>query len=104
MSPLLHQALLHAQYEAEAKGETLNVDLLNMTDIERLRFLSKVLEGPLKQMSSIGGAWKNFYFRAVERKNGKWEWQYWDSKDDCMVRHQRDAAPKNSWPPHVNRA
>ncbi|PHJ21057.1 transmembrane protein [Cystoisospora suis] len=84
MSPLLHQALLHAQYEAEAKGETLNVDLLNMTDIERLRFLSKVLEGPLKQMSSIGGAWKNFYFRAVERKNGKWEWQYWDSKDDCM--------------------
>ncbi|KYF42386.1 transmembrane protein [Toxoplasma gondii TgCatPRC2] len=84
MSPLLHQALLIAQSEAEARGETLQVDILNMTEVERLRFLSKVLEGPLKQMSSIGGAWKNLYFRAAERRNGKWEWQYWSSKDDCM--------------------
>lgn len=84
MTPLLHQALLHAQSEAEARGETLKVDILNMTEIERLRFLSQVLEGPLKQMSSIGGAWKSLYFRAAERRNGKWEWQYWSSKDDCM--------------------
>ncbi|PFH35778.1 transmembrane protein [Besnoitia besnoiti] len=84
MSPLLYQALLQAQYEAEARGETLHVDVYNMTDAERLRFLSKVLEGPLKQMGSLGGSWKSFYFRAVERKNGKWEWQYWDSKDDCV--------------------
>ncbi|OEH76034.1 hypothetical protein cyc_01372 [Cyclospora cayetanensis] len=84
MSPLIHQALLHAQYEAEGRGEPLKIDINSMSDLQRLRFFSKVLEGPLKLMSSIGGSWIPLYFKATERRNGKWEWQYWDSKEECL--------------------
>ncbi|KAL8435133.1 hypothetical protein Efla_006354 [Eimeria flavescens] len=84
MSPLIHQALLHAQYEAESRGEPLKLDINNMSDLQRLRFFSKVLEGPLKLMSSIGGSWVPLYFKATERRSGKWEWQYWDSKEECL--------------------
>lgn len=85
MSPLIHQALLHAQYEAESRGEPLKIDINNMSDLQRLRFFSKVLEGPLKLMSSVGGSWIPLYFKATERRSGKWEWQYWNSKEECLV-------------------
>lgn len=88
MSPLIHQALLHAQYEAESRGEPLKIDINNMSDLQRLRFFSKVLEGPLKLMSSVGGSWIPLYFKATERRSGKWEWQYWDSKEECLVRRR----------------
>ncbi|CDJ51362.1 hypothetical protein, conserved [Eimeria brunetti] len=85
MSPLIHQALLHAQYEAESRGESLKIDINNMSDLQRLRFFSKVLEGPLKLMSSVGGSWIPLYFKATERRSGKWEWQYWNSKEECLT-------------------
>lgn len=85
LSPLLHQALLHAQYEAESRGDTLRIDFRNFSDLQKLRFFSKVLEGPLKKMGGIGAGWQPIYVKAVEKKSGKWEWRYWRSKEDCLV-------------------
>lgn len=85
LSPLLHQALLHAQYEAESRGDTLRIDFRNFSDLQKLRFFAKVLEGPLKKMGGIGGGWEPIYVKAVEKKSGKWEWRYWHSKEDCLV-------------------
>eukprot|EP00921_Rhytidocystis_pertsovi_P003123 GHVQ01005203.1.p1 GENE.GHVQ01005203.1~~GHVQ01005203.1.p1 ORF type:complete len:433 (-),score=26.56 GHVQ01005203.1:302-1600(-) len=82
-SPLVRQALLQAQYEAENSGEKLNIDLLSMTERERLSFYSKVLEGPLQIMSGIGGQWSNVYVRPSEKKDGTWLWSHWKSKQDC---------------------
>ncbi|KAF8822550.1 hypothetical protein IE077_003510, partial [Cardiosporidium cionae] len=84
MSPLVQQALLHAQYEAESEGKKIDIDIEEMGELEQLRFFSKVLEGPLQKMKFFGNRWENLYFKAVERSDGNWQWQYWNSKQSCQ--------------------
>ncbi|KAL8453247.1 hypothetical protein Emag_001979 [Eimeria magna] len=82
-SPLLQQAVLLAQQEAEAKKEPLNLDLASMGEKQRLVFFSKVLEGPLQRMAASGTAWTDLYFKAVETAKDKWEWCCWTSRQAC---------------------
>ncbi|KAL8451852.1 hypothetical protein Emed_001732 [Eimeria media] len=93
-SPLLQQAVLLAQQEAEAKKEPLNLDLASMGEKQRLVFFSKVLEGPLQRMAASGSAWTDLYFKAVETAKDKWEWCCWSSRQACYS----DAAVVASYP------
>ncbi|KAL8270138.1 hypothetical protein Esti_005937 [Eimeria stiedai] len=93
-SPLLQQAVLLAQQEAEAKKEPLNLDLASMGEKQRLVFFSKVLEGPLQRMAASGTAWTDLYFKAVETAKDRWEWCCWTSRQACY----NDAAVVASYP------
>ncbi|KAL8428460.1 hypothetical protein Efla_003276 [Eimeria flavescens] len=93
-SPLLQQAVLLAQQEADAKKEPLNLDLASMGEKQRLVFFSKVLEGPLQRMAASGTAWTDLYFKAVETAKDKWEWCCWTSRQACY----NDAAMVASYP------
>ncbi|KAF8822487.1 hypothetical protein IE077_003673, partial [Cardiosporidium cionae] len=84
LSPLVQQALLHAQYQAESEGKKVEIDIEEMGELEQLRFFSKVLEGPLQKMKFFGNQWENLYFKAVERSEEIWQWQYWNSKQSCQ--------------------
>lgn len=92
-SPLVEYALIHATREAQAQGKpaaSVNFDAMN--DKEKLRFLSRVLEGPLRVMGGTG--WKEFYFKAVEGSRERWRWLYWQNKE-AMLRGDK---PKASIP------
>eukprot|EP01068_Selenidium_serpulae_P015191 Selendium_serpulae@DN6184_c0_g2_i2.p1 len=84
VSPLMAQALIQAQYDAEAEGKHVDVNLMSMDEKERLKFFSRVLEGPLMRMTSVGG-WQENYFKAVEVRSNIWEWRYWKSKTSCTT-------------------
>lgn len=54
VSPLIQQALIHAAREAAAKGEPLRESFDALDDKGKLRFLARVLEGPLRLMGVTG--------------------------------------------------
>lgn len=83
-SPLLQQAMIMAQFDAQERGEKLNIDYAAMNEQDKLVFLARVLEGPLNQMRTVGG-WQELYFSAVETRPGHWEWCFWNSKHDCYA-------------------
>ncbi|EPR58892.1 hypothetical protein TGGT1_315160 [Toxoplasma gondii GT1] len=91
-SPLLQQAMLIAQQEADEKGEELKLDLAKMTAKERLTFFSQVLEGPLERLNANGGACMQFYYKAVEVKPDRWEWCYWESAAACKEGKEKEGS------------
>eukprot|EP00920_Eleutheroschizon_duboscqi_P015433 GHVT01035615.1.p1 GENE.GHVT01035615.1~~GHVT01035615.1.p1 ORF type:complete len:375 (+),score=44.07 GHVT01035615.1:475-1599(+) len=85
LSPLVQQALLHSQYESEARGEPMNLNFDALDDLEKLRIFARVLEGPLQQLSPYGGHWTPRYFKPAEgSKSHYWYWDYWNSREDFM--------------------
>ncbi|KEP65886.1 UNVERIFIED_CONTAM: hypothetical protein HHA_315160 [Hammondia hammondi] len=91
-SPLLQQAMLIAQQEADEKGEELKLDLTKMTAKERLTFFSRVLEGPLERLNANRGACMQCYYKAVEVKPDRWEWCYWESAAACKEGKEKEGS------------
>ncbi|CBZ55369.1 hypothetical protein NCLIV_057920 [Neospora caninum Liverpool] len=116
-SPLVQQAMLIAQQEADEKGEELKLDLSKMSQKERLTFFSRVLEGPLEWLSrgrnacmefyykavevkpgvldrftASQGTWTELYFKAVEVKTDRWEWCYWESAAACKEGKEKEGS------------
>lgn len=88
-NPLLREALVNAQQEATATGTTFNQDWSRMAERERLACFAKVIEGELyvirsPSMSTPAGE-RCCFFKAVEVREGRWEWCYWNSQKACLA-------------------
>eukprot|EP00918_Siedleckia_nematoides_P059513 GHVU01129753.1.p1 GENE.GHVU01129753.1~~GHVU01129753.1.p1 ORF type:complete len:447 (+),score=86.45 GHVU01129753.1:1123-2463(+) len=99
-SPLLEQAIIMAQLEAEATGKKANLDFSRMDDLEKLVFFSKVLEGPLMLLREVGG-WHLRYYKAEEKRANHWQWSYWSTKEACQMGKKPEGGVKFMGISHV---
>ncbi|XP_053993809.1 rhoptry apical surface protein 2-like isoform X2 [Hylaeus volcanicus] len=80
VSPLVEYAMVRAAREAQEKnGDAFPINFESLDEKEKLKFLSRILEGPLNIL--VGTGWKTCYFKAIERSGYRWKWVYWHNKE-----------------------
>ncbi|KAL7069099.1 hypothetical protein ACR3K2_03560 [Cryptosporidium serpentis] len=84
-TPLLFQAMINTQTDADIKGHSISIDFANMSEKDQLTFFSKILQGNLYCFESEGiDKAQMYYFRAVESLPNRWEWDYWISEGEYL--------------------